>query len=96
MTDTDIEALIRHAEADGREVGDMRPGSVASLAVLRLLRPGLMENDFVWSEVMGGIPEGKIPNQRFGLLEAYHFADFDSLAAFDAFYARLARFWEFY
>lgn len=96
MDDAALNRLIDQAKTDGHRIGDTRPGSVVSLAVLRLLRPDLMQDDFVWSEVMGNNPEGKDPKQRIGLLEAYHFTDLETVEAFDAFYDRLAGFWDYY
>lgn len=91
-----MDALIARAMEAGRRIEDTRPGAVTSLAVLYLLRPDIMTDDFVWAQVMGANPEGRDPRKRAGLFEAYHFTDLETVEEFDAFYARLARFWEFY
>ena len=96
MAPGEVEDLVARANHDAKRLEDTRPGSIATIAVLHLLRPDLMRDEFVWSEVMGGNPEGKNPNQRIGLLSAYHTIDLPSVAAYDAFFARLDRFWECY
>ena len=96
LDDDELDGLIAQATRDGRRLGDTRPGSVATLAVLHLLRPDLMSDEFIWAEVMGGNPEGKNPMQRVGLFSAYHTIDLPSIEAFEAYHASLARFWEFY
>ncbi len=94
MSDGQVRGLIAQSIKDGETLGDKRQGSILNLVIIRLLRPDIMEDEFIWDQVTVTNPEAADPKQRVGLLHAYLFTDFKDVDAFDAHFARISKFWE--
>lgn len=92
----DDAALRRQIELglqDAERMGDLRPGSVLTVEAVRLLRPDIINSEWVWKEVMEGNELSGDPLMRAAILEAYLTSDFRSLDEREAYNAAIDRFW---
>ncbi|WP_299848123.1 DUF4123 domain-containing protein [uncultured Paracoccus sp.] len=93
LDDASLRQQISLGIKDAERLGDVRPGTVLTVQAVRLLRPDIINNEWIWRQVLEKNELAGDPLMRGAILEAYLTSDFGSLEEREAYNAAIDRFW---